>query len=625
MSQNFKVSNISDIESIEVVSAEERIKENSTYEIIEKGSAIDPNATAISFLMSGEAWDQPSEVTYGQLIGRIRQTANMLSDLGVGATDVVTYLLPILPHTHFVLWGAETVGIANPINPLLDTTAIRDLCNAVGTKVIVALGEFPGSDIWQKVETIRHEIPSLKAIIRVMGPSDRENNIYGFDEEIDNYPADRLTFDRVINRDDIASLYHTGGTTGSPKLARRTHFNEVVLAWDIAAISGLSAGETIMCGLPLFHCNGTCVTGLAPFSIGARVVLLSPTGFRDPDIIRNFYKIVEKYQAVFFSSVPTVLGVLLDVPADGADTSSLRNAFCGAAPLSVELFQRFEEKTGLKILEGYGLTETACASAGNPKDGERKIGSIGLRMPYHWIKIMIVDEEGNKIREARPGEIGAICISGPCVFKGYIEESHNRGIWIDEDWFNTGDLGRMDEDGYLWLTGRKKELIIRGGHNIDPATIEEALYKMPEIKTAAAVGRPDAHAGEVPVAYVETVEGATITAEEIMEWAREKITERAAVPKSITIMNQIPLTAIGKIFKPALKFDAIERVFQDELKQLQDEFISLDVKAHEDKVHGTLVTILCRITENGNETEVESKIKKILAPYTVRYEVDIQK
>lgn len=352
---------------------------------------------------------------------------------------------------------------------------------------------------------------------------------------------------------------------------------------------------------------------------------MSPTGYRDPDIIRNFYKIVEKYQAVFFSSVPTVLGVLLDVPADGADTSSLRNAFCGAAPLSVELFQRFEEKTGLKILEGYGLTETACASAANPKDGERKIGSIGLRMPYHWIRIVIVDEEGNKIREADPGEIGAICISGPCVFKGYVEEAHNRGIWVEENWFNTGDLGRMDEDGYLWLTGRKKELIIRGGHNIDPATIEEALYRMPEIKTAAAVGRPDAHAGEVPVAYVETVEGVTITEEEIMQWAREKITERAAVPKSVTVMNQIPLTAIGKIFKPALKFDAIERVFQDELQQLQDEFISLDIKAHEDKVHGTLVTILCRIAENGNETEVGSKIKKILAAYMVRYEVDIQK
>jgi len=613
--------NLADIEALESMPVERRIVANSTYELIEKGAAINPQAPAIQFLMKGEAWDQPLVVTYAQLIGRIRQTANLLSDLGVGPTDVVSYLLPSLPHTHFVLWGAETVGIANPINPLLEAEAIRDLCLAAGTKVMVALGNFPGSEIWPKVERIRREIPTLKAIIRVMGPSEKANGIYGFDEEIDRYAADRLTFKRRIDRHDIASLYHTGGTTGRPKLARRTHYNEVVLAWDIAVASGLQAGETVMCGLPLFHCNGTCVTGLMPFFVGGQVVLLSPTGYRDPGIMKNFFKIVERYRAVFFSCVPTVLSVLLDIPSGDTDISSLRYALCGAAPLSVELFQRFEEKTGLKILEGYGLTETACASAANPRDGERKVGSIGLRLPYHWIKILILDEVGLKVREAKLGEIGAVCINGPCVFKGYVEDIHNRGIWAEEGWFNTGDLGRMDEDGYLWLTGRRKELIIRGGHNIDPATIEEALYQIPEIKVAAAVGRPDAHAGEVPVAYVELTAGATITAAEILERVRQKIGERAAIPKEIVIIDQIPLTAIGKIFKPALKFDAIRKTYQQELSVLVEKLSSLTVSVRDDKKHGTLATIGCRLKAGNKPEAVKAEIDRVLSRFTVRYEV----
>jgi fatty-acyl-CoA synthase len=189
---------------------------------------------------------------------------------------------------------------------------------------------------------------------------------------------------------------------------------------------------------------------------------------------------------VSFSAVPTVLSVLLDVPKGDADISSLRYAICGAAPLSVELFQRFEVHSGMKILEGYGLTEGTCASSVNPFYGERKVGSIGLRLPYQQMKVCVVDDEGKFLREAEIDEIGSICIRGPNVFNGYMEEVHNRGVWPLEGWFNTGDLGRQDTDGYFWLTGRKKELIIRGGHNIDPAAIEDPLYRLTGIQVAAA-------------------------------------------------------------------------------------------------------------------------------------------
>lgn len=622
MSEPFTIRGLEDIRELEEIPYSERIPEKSTTEILERGAAKNPDKTAISFLLNGDAYDQPIEVSYQTLIRRIRQAANMFHDLGVGPADVVTYVLPNLPQTHYVLWGAEAAGIANPINPLLEAETIRDICRAAQTKVLVTMGNVQGIDMWPKINSIRKEIPTLEYVIQIMGETNEAEKIINFDEAIEKYPADKYTFDRSIDPDDIASLYHTGGTTGTPKLARRSHYNEVAMSWDLMVMGGLTEDTTLMCGLPLFHCNGTLVTGLAPFSYGGHVVMLSPMGYRDQSIMKNFYKIVEKYRAETFSCVPTILSVLLDIPTEGADISSLKYVICGAAPLSVELFKRFETHTGIKILEGYGLTEGAVASAINPKDGERKVGSIGIRMPYQELKIAILDDEGNYVRDANTNEIGVVAIKGPTIFKGYVEEVHNQGIWLPGEYFNTGDLGRMDEDGYVFLTGRKKELIIRGGHNIDPAMIEEPIYKMPNIKMVAAVGRPDPHAGEVPVAYVEVAEDADIDEEKIMQWAKENVGERAAVPKEVVITPQIPLTPVGKIFKPALRWDATERAYEQELKALGDMVESFAVKVGEDKVHGTKVTIRVKPAAGHDLAAIKDRIAEILARYTLFYEVE---
>ena len=621
MNEKFMIRNPSDVRGIEKIPCDERIYDNNTIDMIERGASINPDAVALSFLSGGDTYEKPLQVTYRDLVTRIHQCANLFRDLGIGPTDVVTYLLPNLPQTHFVLWGAEVAGIVNPINPMLEPATIRDICNAAGTRVLVTLGELPGTDIWQKATTVRKDIPTLEHILCVMAPSREAEGIYGFEESIERYPGDRIQFSRNIAPDEISSLYHTGGTTGTPKLARRTHFNEVVMAWDIGIMGDVTGESTMLCGLPLFHVNGTTVTGLTPFSVGAHVVLLSPRGYRDPSIIKNFYRIVELYRADFFSSVPTVLSALLQVPVGDADISSLRYAICGAAPLSVELFRRFEKHTGMKILEGYGLTEGACASSINPKDGERKIGSIGIHIPYQDMKVIILDEEGKYLRDADVGEIGVIVIRGPNVFEGYVEEIHNRDIWVEDGWFNTGDLGRMDEDGYFWLTGREKELIIRGGHNIDPAAIEEPLYQLPDVRVAAAVGRPDTHAGEVPVAYVQLAEGSALSAAEILEYAASHIGERAAIPREVYIVDAIPLTPVGKIFKPALRRDAIERVYTDELKALGKLVRRAEVSAGEDSVHGTCATIRVPPAEGVSPETVKSRVSEILAFYTIRYEV----
>lgn len=618
--EELRIETLADIEEFEKVAIEDRLKFLNTYDLIRHGTSIDPDAPAISFFFSGENYEDPTRVTYRELLTRITQTANLFYDLGVGSRDVISYLLPNLPQTHYVLWGGEAAGIVNPINPMLEPSTIREICQAAGTKVLVALGQFEGSDIWEKVLAIRQDLPDLKAIIRVMGPSDEKERIYGYDEVVTRYNGDKLDSGRLIDPQEIASMYHTGGTTGTPKLAPHTHFNEAAMAFMTSAVVDLKKGETIMCGLPLFHVNGTTVTGSSPFSIGAHVVVLGVLGYRDPSVMQNFYKIVEHYKAISFSAVPTVLSVLLDIPKGDADISSLRYLVCGAAPLSVELFRRFEAHSGMKIIEGYGLTEGTCVSSVNPFYGEQKVGSIGIRIPYHEMKVFILDDENQFVREAETDEIGSICIKGPNVFNGYLDKAHNRGIRPKDGWFNTGDLGRQDQDGYFWLTGRKKELIIRGGHNIDPAAIEEPLYRLEGVQVAAAVGRPDPHAGEIPVAYVQLQEGADLTEEQILDYLKQEVGERAAVPKQVFIIDQIPLTPVGKIFKPALRWEAIKGVYQKELHALGDMVDSVDVSVREDKVHGSLATITIKAAQGASAEKIKEKVDEILTRYTIRYQ-----
>jgi fatty-acyl-CoA synthase len=617
--ERVKLSSVTDIEEIEKNPIEDQLDSLNTYDMIQKGAMLNPESTAISFFPTGDQYDKPLQIPYRTLIARITQTANLFHDLGLGPKDVVSYLLPNLPQTHFILWGGQANCVVNPINPLLEPVAIREICHSAGTKMLVVLGEFPGTNIWEKAISIRSELPDLKAIIRVGGPSDEKEGIYGYDEIIDSCNSDNLDSKRTIDPQDVATIFHTGGTTGTPKLAPRTHFNEVVMPHMLLPALELNQGEAILCGLPLFHANGTTVTGSTPFSIGAHVVLLGTSGYRDPYVVQNFFKIVEYYKAVTFSAVPTFLSVLLEIPKGDADISSLRFAGCGAAPLSVELFKRFEEYSDMKILEGYGLTEGTCVSAINPSHGKPKVGSIGYRLPYQEMKVFILDDKGIFVREAETDEIGTICIKGPNIFKGYVDEDHNQGIWAKPGWFNTGDLGRQDADGFFWLTGRTKELIIRSGHNIDPAAIEDPLYRLPGIQMAAAVGRPDPYAGEVPVAFVQVQEGTGLNPEQILEYLNQEIGERAAIPKAVAIIDQMPLTPVGKIFKPALRWTAIKEVYETELRSLGNLAESVDVEVGEDKVHGSLALISIKSAPEISHSQIEARVDEILALYTIRY------
>ena len=574
---------LQDIEQIESTPLSDRDLPSSTFELIRRTAQTSPEAAALSFILQGTGEETPLRLNYAELLGKITQTANAFHRLGLRPGKAVSFLLPNLPQTHYTIWGGEAAGIVNAINPLLDPEHIAELIHASNSELLVTLAPFPGTELWDKVDALRDQLPELKAILCVdmanLLPEPQRSalkaqrgllpeGVLDFDETIAACPADHLESGRVITADDIASYFHTGGTTGTPKLAPHSHGNEVAMAYSMNLVTRFGVGDVTLCGLPLFHVNGVIVTGLTAFIGGAEVLLATPQGYRNTTLISNFWKVIARHKVSFFSGVPTIYAGLLQIPSEGHDLSSLKYALCGAAPMPVELIRQFEAKTGLTLLEGYGLTEGTCGSCANPPAGERRPGSIGLPMPYCEVRIKVLDEQGSYLRDAAQDEIGNLCIRGATVFKGYLQASKNAGSWVDGDWFNTGDLGRVDADGYIWLTGRSKDLIIRGGHNIDPQMIEEALHKHPAVAMAAAVGKPDEKAGELPVVYVQLKPGAQTSETELLEHAAAHIPERAAVPKDAWIIDAIPLTAVGKTFKPALRFDAIARVYQAAVDEL---------------------------------------------------------
>ena len=258
-------------------------------------------------------------------------------------------------------------------------------------------------------------------------------------------------------------------------------------------------------GLPLFHVNALIVTGIAPMFSGARVVWPGPAGYRDKALYARFWTIIEHYRIAAMSAVPTVYGTLAQVPVD-ADISTLRLPIAGAAPLPATVREDFAARTGRRLLEGYGLTEATCATTWT-RPGEERPGSVGRVLPGQQIKAVTTGADGSWT-DCGPGQTGVLVIGGAAVFAGYVTDPglggprvSREGI-VHDGWLDTGDLGMVDDGGFVYLTGRAKDLIIRGGHNIDPRVIEEALLRHPGVRGAAAVGRPDRHSGEVPVAYV---------------------------------------------------------------------------------------------------------------------------
>ena len=614
-----RLASATDLAAFESTPYAERIAAQSTYEALQIGAAIDPQAPAIQFLSKADPDEPPVTITHAQFIGRVTQAANLFAGLGVGPSDVVSFLLPLVPQAFFTLFGAQAAGIANPVNPLLSAGQIGEILRAADTRVLVTLGPVPGSDIWDKVQQIKDSLPRLKAILVVHGAAAAGPGVQDFDARIGQYPADRLTSGRQIAASDIAGYFHTGGTTGTPKLVRHTHANQVYQAWGMGLLLPTGAGRSVLFGLPLFHVGGALTQGLAALAAGSTLVVVSPAGWRDPAAIRNVWRLVQRYRPAVFGGVPTVLAAALGVPVEGADLSSIRTVSGGGSAIPVAVGRVYEERLKVPVLEVYGMTETASVHVMSHADRPVRLGSVGHPVPYSKVRVVRVDAEGRCAGDCAPGEIGVVAMAGPGVFSGYVSAAHNAGAFIEPGWVNSGDLGRLDEDGYLWITGRAKDLIIRGGHNIDPMAIEEVFFRHPDVALAAVVGQPDAYAGELPVAFVQLKPGASVSADALLEHVRAHTPERAAVPVRLYLVDAIPLTAVGKVFKPALRWQAAERAVAAMLTDLTPAGVSLAVEVGAHAAHGSLITVAWSGVPEPERARLARQVDERLDPLTMRH------
>jgi fatty-acyl-CoA synthase len=607
-----------DVRAFESVPYAERIAATSTYEALRLGAARDPNTPAILFLPNASPTDEPVRFTHAELHARVTQVANALHALGVGPQDVVSILLPLIPQAFYALFGAQAAGIANPVNSFLEPGQIAHILNAAKTKVLVALGPAEGFDIWQKVARIRSELPDLKAILVVEPWGPPPEGTLSFDDAVAAQPSDRLLSGRTIRADDIASYYHTGGTTGLPQLVPLTHGNQVYQAWGISLMWRTRPGSVFLMGLPLFHVGGALTHALQHLSAGGTLLVLSAAGWRNKNAMPGIWKLVDRYRIEVLAAVPTVIGAILNVSMEGCDVSSVRTLTGGGSAIPVPVADAYKHRFGLEILETYGMTEaSSCHTISYP---ERPIylGSVGHALPYSGVRVVEVDERGKALRDCAPGKIGVVTMAGPGVFSGYVSGSPD-APFVEPGWVNSGDLGRLDANGYLWITGRAKDLIIRGGHNIDPLGVEEVLYDHPAVEVAALVGEPDAYAGELPVAFVQLKKGVKAEVAELLHWVTGHTPERAAVPVQLYIVDAVPLTAVGKVFKPTLRVDAAERAVRRMIAPiLQAQGCTADVRVGPHPQHGSFLTVQVSGPAAARDKLLQD-IKAKLDPLTLRH------
>jgi len=550
--------------AIEAVPLADRRLPGTTYELLVRAAGRWPERVALSVLPDGERWEHPIERTYAQLLTDVHAYANVFHTHGVRRGDAVALLAPNCDELVTATLAAQLAGIAAPINSGLSPEHIAELLRKSGARVLVAAGPDLAPAVWESARALAVDA-GLDALLALgpTGAGPAATELHPIDGvRIGHLCAlaaeqpDDAFAGTAPSTTDLAALFHTGGTTGTPKLAAHTHANEVDDAWMIAVNGLLGEDAVVFAALPLFHVNALLVTVLAPLFRGLHVVWAGPQGYRDPALYTHFWKLVQHYRVTTISAVPTVYSVLAGCPVD-ADISSLRFAVVGASPLPPAVRDDFESATGIALVEGYGLTEATCVSALSVPHHPRP-GAVGQRLPYQRVKAVRVTNDETWV-DLPAGEVGVLAITGPTIFPGYVVGRGPDGFELDglgklrDGWLDTGDLARIDDDGFVYLVGRAKDLIIRGGHNIDPAIIENTLLAHPAVTGAQAVGRPDIHSGEVPVAFVTLTPGAAITSQELRDWARDHVPEQAAAPRAVTILDALPVTHVGKAFKPTLR------------------------------------------------------------------------
>jgi fatty-acyl-CoA synthase len=575
--QAFRITGAADLRRIEQQAYAGFMAPTHLLAALEEAARRHGDRPALSFIESADLAVPAQRWTHREFVAEVRRAANLFTQLAGDQPPRVAMLLPAVPQAHFTLWGGEAAGVVCPINPLLGSEHIAELLRACNANILVALGPHAELDIWPRVAGLRAACPALRQVLAVGGA----DGAIDFDAALAAMPGDVLRFDRRPGAETVAALFHTGGTTGAPKLAQHTHGNQLHASWGAAQMLAIGADDVMLNGFPLFHVAGAFVYGLSTLLAGGELVLPTLLGLRNAPFVKRYWQFVQRHRVSLLAAVPTVMATLLALERGSADLGSVRALLTGGSPLPTELAAAFERVHGVPVRNILGMTECAGVISIEPFHAPRTPGSCGLPLPFTEVQASRADGV-----LCRPGETGVLRVRGPNVGPGYTDTRRNAGTFAEGGWLVTGDIGHVDHQGRVFVTGRAKDVIIRSSHNIDPGVIEDALLAHPDVQLAAAVGEPDEYAGELPVAFVVLKPGASIGAAALLAFVAPRIPERAAVPRRIELLPALPLTAIGKVYKPALRARAIERVLAERLQTAHLPEVGLSV---EDQPRGLLV------------------------------------
>lgn len=613
-----RVRTIEDVEAIESRPYDDLVTARNIYDLFRATAQHAGDVMALTVLGSEDPDDVTVALTHREMLFKVTQAANMFHRLGLASgNDVAAFLTPTLAELPPLLWGAQVAGAASSINYLLSQEAIFDLLNAEKASLLVIPARHIDEMCWTKALGALDAVPSLRQVIVIGGETERQKGFVTLEDAIAGCTGDVLSFEPATDRDAICALFHTGGTTGRPKLVRLTHGNHIHAAFGFAQVFGYDRGDTVINGFPFFHVGGTMTVGLSVIAAGGHVVVPSPYGMRQKTVVERYWEIVERHGATVVGGVPTTIGAITNSWKPGTDVSSIRMAVTGGALLPSAVGSRFTKATGIDLYETYGMTETAAAIAFNPGYGTPVAGSVGFRAPFSETRILRLHTSEPETCEAN--ESGLVQVRGRQVFPGYVDPAHNSGTLDADGWLTTGDVGYLSNDGRLFLTGREKDLIVRSGHNIDPAAIEDVANRFEGVEVSAAVGMPDQYAGEVPALFVVVADGKDLDIEELRLFLETHVHERPAWPKSILKIDALPVTAVGKLFKPALRDLAIAEKVRLEALAICGPEVRVQSDVQLDARKNTVVEVRLQGATDAQLAQLDAALKPLGQTYSIRH------
>ena len=391
---------VADIEALEACAYDELIPAGTLIDLLRATAYLHPDRPALTIIPGGGFSGRSSTISHQELYKKVIRAANLFhSFLKASEGGTVAFLGPIVEGMMEALVGAQTAGVAGTINYLLNADVIAELLVAENATVLVLSAPDADQAIWRKAQAVAEQATSLKKIVVLGNPSEADGSMIAFTEAANEHSDDTLEFEPRSSRETVCALFHTGGTTGRPKLVRLTHGNQIHAAWSFAQVHGLNEYDVVINGFPLFHVGGTMTTGLSVLAAGGHVIFPSPHSLRDREAIRTYWRMVEAFHVTIVSGVPTSIAALAEIPVENADITSVRMGLTGGAVCPKAVSERFFDRTGIRLYETYGMTETAAAIAFNPGCGTPVQGSVGFRAPFAQTRIVNLD----------PGKGDAIC------------------------------------------------------------------------------------------------------------------------------------------------------------------------------------------------------------------------